>query len=655
MPAAPDPCSCPAARCAPQRILADPCRGTPGPGRPWGYDGGRTTHRPAGRLVPALERLARRPHAAAAAFTLIEILVAITLSTVLLLMSTVAFRAISHAIAAGNDLSTQNAMLLCGWRAALDDADYYHSMADDKPPYNKGFMRNRTSRTQDGSTPDNQGYMRRPFQPILFNTATDPDASLPFDSTVPTVTASPYYTADAKVMNPEVLQAHDYRSIDRSHLWFNFTCNHDGYRFVSPVFVHGDYRLVACTDMRTWPGEISPTFPTGYGSGGTASVPIDLDMVNTDTVGPPANGGPNVPIPTAEYVETIPNLSIRSSVNMTEPLLYWQMFNRMTLLGATEYTSMGYNIFIQDQDGYPPGHNQGNFPGALVGSSPLSFPSDGNNAPQTELAASMWDGGGGIWWREDALPCKDFANFFGIDFFPEVSMGCWGMGMKDLLATGPDNISAPSSDGTVPPPTGYDGGGIDGESLMTRLIDYRSAGIGSISGNIVTGAINQEYNYNAAVDNDQGDVARNDRNYRTRTVRLPYNITDGEFADVDVSTERDDMWGATSPGYIPRPLDYETKPPSYPTMETSMIRYYRAGGQGQLVVTTTSIQLPDGQRLDLPCTPYTTSVRGARQHWRLYSATYSDPNAIGDFYDTSAGPFYRAPASVPAAAAATSP
>ena len=595
-------------------------------------------------MVPTLERLARGQAARQHAFTLIEILVAITLSTLLLLMSAVAFRAISHAIALGNDLSTQNAMLLVGWRSALDDADYYHSMADDQPPYNKGFMRNRTARTQDGSTPDNQGFMRRPFQPILFNTATDPDASLPFDSSVPTATASPYYTADAKVTNPEVLQAHDYRSIDRSHPWFNFTSNHNSYRYVSPVFVHGDYRLVGCTDMRTKPNEVSPTFPTGYGSGGTASIPIDLDMVNVSTSAIPTDGTPYVPVRNAEYTEIIPNLPIRSSINMTEPLLYWQVFNRLTLLGATEYTSMGYNIFLQDQNGYPPGNNQGNWPGSLVGSSPLCFPSDGNNAPQTELASSMWDGGGGTWWREDAGTCKDFANFFGIDFFPEINLGCWAMGIKDLLATGPENISAaPADGGPAPAPTGYDGGGIDGESILTRLIDYRSTAIGSITGNIVTGASNQEFNYNSGVDTDQGDVARNDRNYRTRTVRLPYNLTDGEFADVDVATERDDPWGATSPGYIPRPLDYETKPAAYPTMETSMVRYYRAGGQGQLVVTTTSIQLPDGLRLDLPCTPYTTSLRGARQHWRLYSAPYSNANAIGDFYDTTAGPFYAAP------------
>jgi len=588
-------------------------------------------HRPELPLVPTLARLARQRADPRDGFTLIEILVSITLSTILLLMSTVAFRAISHAIAAGNDLSTENAMLLVGWRAALDDADYYHSMADDKPPYNKGFMRNRTSRTQDGSTADNQGFMRRPFQPIHFNSATDPDANLPFDSTVPTPTASAYYTADKMVMNPAVLQAHDYRSIDRSHLWFNFTSNHASYRYVSPVFVHGDYRLVACTDMRIKPGEVSPTFPTGYATGGTASIPIDLDMANVGTG--------SLPVRNAEFTETIPNFNVRTSINMTEPLLYWQMFNRMTLLGATEYTSMGYNIFIQDQNGYPPGNDQGNWPGALVGSSPLTFPTDCNGAPQTELAPTMWEVGG-LWWREDALTCKDFANFFGIDFFPEISMGCWGMGIKDLLATGPEVIPPPPTSGPAPPPTGYYSGGIDGESILTKLIDYRSTAIGSISGNIVSGANNQQYSYGSATDNDQGDVARDDRNYRTRTVRLPYNLTDGEFADVNLATEQDNPWGATSPGYIPRPLDYETKPASYPTMETSMIRYYRAGGQGQLVVTTTSIQMPNGLRLDLPCTPYTSSVRGARQHWRLYSPQYSDFNAIGDFYDTAAGPFY---------------
>jgi len=132
-------------------------------------------------------------------------------------------------------------------------------------------------------------------------------------------------------------------------------------------------------------------------------------------------------------------------------------------------------------------------------------------------------------------------------------------------------------------------------------------------------------------------VARNERMFRTRTVRLPYNITDGEVATIAPGS-----WpnGFGTPAMIPKPLDYQTKPADYPTMETSMVRYFRAGGAGELVITTTSLQLPNGSHIDLPCTPFTTTLRGARQHWRLYSPQYSDPMAIGDFYDPKAGPFY---------------
>ena len=545
-------------------------------------------------------------------------MVAITISTILLLMAMMAFRSISHAIAAGNELSIQNSMLLMGWRAALDDADYYRSYADANPPYNKGFMRVRTSRTQDGSTPMDQGFLRRPFQPIQFGTLTDPDAAKPFDSTVYTQTSSAYYTADKIVMNPEVLQAHDPRSIDRSGIWCNMTSNNDAYRYISPMFVHGDTRYASCTDMRWSPMQVSPLFPTGYPTG-TMSYPVDLSGAVNPTVG--------------NFTETIPNFNLRPSINMALPLIEYQLFSRLSLFGATDYTSMGYNIYYQDQNGNGPGNQQGWATSNLVGTSPIPFPDGG---PMTEFYSSLvWPGaGGGYLWRTDFLADRDYSNFFGMDFFPDLSEGCWALGLANVLSTTPGTALV-------------GGGGFDGNSPMVRLIDYNRAAIGALSGNVVTASSNQEWNFNGAIDTQQGDVARNDRNYRSRTVRLPYNITDGESANIYLPSVQYYMWGQTSPSYTPAPLDYDSKPPQYPSMETTMLRYFRAGGQGQLIVTTASIQMPNGTRIDLPCTPYTTSYRGARQHWRLYSAQYSDHNAIGDFYDTAAGPFYASPSASP--------
>ncbi len=537
---------------------------------------------------------------------MIEVMVAVAISTVLILTAVAAFRVATGAIATATSLSIENSLLRTGWQASLEDVDFYHSLADDKPPYNKGFMRARTLRVDDPATPNiSEPFIRRAFQPIMFQPSTDPDV-LPFDHPDPANAA--HYRADAKVLNPNTLQAHDPRSIDRSFLYFNYTPSGARYRYISPVWVHGDYRLVCATDMRSRPDEIDPKFPTGIASGGTATVLTDLDKKNIDAdPNPPWDS--YRPQPDSEYPEQVRNLALRTSVNQVVPMLYWQMFSRLSLLGATEYTSMGYNLFLQDQNGNPPGDNSGWMPGDWIGTSPHNFPSDGG--PQCELAQSCW-GVGGLWWRSDVTGSRDFTNWIGRDFRESRT---WAIGLRALLADSADRGN---------------GGGIDNQNGMSQLLE---------TGNVAGGG-NQSWYYGYAQDGNTGDVARNDRRFTSKTVRLPYNMTDGEFARIDPAGWH--QAGAQRVAtYVPTALDYDSKPRDYPALETTILRYYRAGGQGTLtVVTSTITDAISGKRVELVSSPYGTSYRGARQHWRLYSPGYADGNAIGDFYDPMPGPLH---------------
>jgi hypothetical protein len=93
--------------------------------------------------------------------------------------------------------------------------------------------------------------------------------------------------------------------------------------------------------------------------------------------------------------------------------------------------------------------------------------------------------------------------------------------------------------------------------------------------------------------------------------------------------------------YRPVTVDYGTRPDKYPVLATSMLRYRRMGGMGQLALAVVSVEDPvSGQKIELPCCTYGTTYRGARQHWRLYSPGYADQRAIGDFYDDAPGPLY---------------
>jgi hypothetical protein len=123
-------------------------------------------------------------------------------------------------------------------------------------------------------------------------------------------------------------------------------------------------------------------------------------------------------------------------------------------------------------------------------------------------------------------------------------------------------------------------------------------------------------------------------------VRLPYNRADGERAVLDPAPWAD-AFGRKTPHQLPKALDYTSKGPKDPVLSTSILRYRRLGGMGAVTLTTVTIEDPTtGRRIELAWTPYGTSYRGARQHWRLFSPGYAETGAIGDFYDDAPGPFH---------------
>ncbi len=540
------------------------------------------------RLVPSLAALVGGRAPARGAFTLIEMMIAVALSTVILITAVAAFRTASRAISMANAMSNENSLLRIGFQASIEDVDFFHSEADDKAPYVKGFTRMKTKRVNDASTPDTDQYARRHFQPLRFMSSTDPDA-LPFDDqSTPTLPA--YTEAWTNIVNPNVMQAHDPRSIDRGFIFGNTTPNSGNYRYCKPTIVQGDYRLVACTDMRFRADQLNPLFP--YATAGTpASYQLDRDF-KTSPPWPDTTGVPDMDLPAS-----IQN-PVKTGYNQAIPLLGWQIFSRLSLVGFSEYLSPGVNMFVQDQNGDPPNDNWQW--GGTRFTSPKGYPENYGN--QTSMPS--------IWWRSYATGTRDIANYLGCDFHEGAT---WSVIVMPVL----------------PAPPGSDYGYDRGSCILQMIMEGATAGTGTA-----------RYWMGWSGSQDTGDVARNDTTYTSRTVRLPYNRTDGERSVFTAASWTNDN-GRLTPHYQPLPLDYDKKPSKYPVLTTSILRYRRLGGMGAVTVVTSTIEdQVTGRRVELTCTPYGTTYRGARQHWRLYSPAYAANDSIGDFYDDAAGPFY---------------
>jgi prepilin-type N-terminal cleavage/methylation domain-containing protein len=636
--------------------------------------------------VPTLATLARRAPSPRRAFTLIELMVAVAISSIIVLTAVSSFRMITKAIATANALSVENGLLRSGMLLSLQDVDYWHSHADANPPYNKKWARVQQKR-DDTTTTDAipnahnndifENSWRRPFQPVHFAPRTDTAERDPFTAQ-PTPypnQAGPgrncgYYNAgnpgsaanfDQKhtdgyftdpynrndfVPNPNAMLANDPRSINRVSVYPMrvpdvptsdiYTVKHyGGYRLGSSKLVSGDYSLVGATDMR------DPTI-ANY----TKRYPVNTGMPATYP-GTPAKittykswefwhntALANFQDQTAATVD----IPLDTGAAMYQPLLWTSLWQRLNYYGCFEYMTPGTAILWSDRYGRTSDINTVPLP-------PFTYRPDGGTAPP-----------GGNWFQyvieEDYafnLGTCDLATRMGERFMPSPANGgrtgrtiecipirpCWpSLGSDNDLNYGQVNF----------------------DYFMYKTPFAVFIGTGDYDWNNGSDYAQMFAQWTLGVHflEERADVTRTDSDSLSTTVWLPYNATDADRAQPTVGT---DVAPTTGTFALPKPLDYKSKPTQVPVMKTSIMRYGRIAGSQDMTVTRVTIEDPiSGRKTELTTMPFGTTYRGARQHWRLYSrdfvptaglavspghrfANCSD-DCIGDYYDTAAGPYY---------------
>ncbi|MBA2481278.1 MAG: hypothetical protein H0V44_11500, partial [Planctomycetes bacterium] len=97
-----------------------------------------------------------------AAFTLIELLIAISLSLATMLVAVSTFRQAAQTISVMNRLSTENGLLRTGYFLNAEDVDFWNSHANPDFPFLKGHMSDEVAHTGDGGNNlDNKRLFRR--------------------------------------------------------------------------------------------------------------------------------------------------------------------------------------------------------------------------------------------------------------------------------------------------------------------------------------------------------------------------------------------------------------------------------------------------------------------------------------------------------------
>ncbi|TVR12358.1 MAG: prepilin-type N-terminal cleavage/methylation domain-containing protein [Planctomycetota bacterium] len=90
-------------------------------------------------------------------FTLIEVMIAIALGSMIMIMAILAVRASMDALRTLEHHARVNDAIRVGWMALADDMDYWRSHADEEYPYGRGFMR-------EGPDASGGGDPKRPFR-----------------------------------------------------------------------------------------------------------------------------------------------------------------------------------------------------------------------------------------------------------------------------------------------------------------------------------------------------------------------------------------------------------------------------------------------------------------------------------------------------------
>ncbi|MBA3707583.1 MAG: prepilin-type N-terminal cleavage/methylation domain-containing protein [Planctomycetes bacterium] len=134
-----------------------------------------------GSCIPELRAAPRR----ASGFTLIELMIAISLSAVIVMVAVTAFRQAAQTMAVVNRLSVENVLLRTGYFINTEHVDFWNSHANPDFPYGKGHMSDEVVRAGDGG---NNIDNKRLFRPVAFHKPDkdgvdfDPNWELPHDA-----------------------------------------------------------------------------------------------------------------------------------------------------------------------------------------------------------------------------------------------------------------------------------------------------------------------------------------------------------------------------------------------------------------------------------------------------------------------------------------
>lgn len=241
-------------------------------------------------------------------FTLIELMIAVSLAIVILLIVGQAFRTVVAVIAKANQLSTENNLLRAGYTLAMRDAAYWHSHANDQAPYVKGFTRE--------GRPDSTSRRKRYFAPVEF-------------------AADPGHLDPALVANPNALLPHDRRSWARTHLA----------NPARPVVLETDGS--GAEKDRHDSSNLPQGFTPGH-IGGDYSLVSASDMA--DAVRYPDLDGSSWP---ASWIGSSDEWRRYASAR---PRAMHQLFQRLGHLGVAEYMPRGNPLLYVDQEGRNPSH-----------------------------------------------------------------------------------------------------------------------------------------------------------------------------------------------------------------------------------------------------------------------------------------------------------
>ena len=562
------------------------------------------------------------------AFTLIELLVGLALGVMVLYLAASAVSNINQSISISKELSRENNLLRQGIKAAYQDADFWHSHADPRPPFSKGFLHQEPTESQ---------RSKRPLTKITFDKSLDPNNDTGAGNN-DVIAASPGGNGTesyGKLLNPNALLAHDprswYRGFHKTPRGRTSLKNHGnapdskraGVAYENGIGPDADdkanytYRDTPLPEGTSEPNPPRPWHPNRRFASFQLAVPQGMDnrhfyamdivaatnMTRTDkylSAAGDLSDAPDLDFPggnpykwsiqasgTPTSLESI-DTNYQASINQYLMNHAYRVYQRLNTLGSLEYMPKGTPIMIHDETGRTPWYR----------SSPsLSENFDIQNTAHKKFQygyTSVSIGREGIGYGYTNRMSGLERMYFGINFMDASNM---------YRLHGLRNVKAIS----WKPIENNDYGFGVFETLRTNRIDS-----GSYSFDDSPAYVILFRNFGDRQKITEVDIT-DARGWRSHTLRFPQNTSDY------IRKGKDNFY------------DWTDRPKKYPTLSTSILRYHQFLG-GNLTINQVWIDNPsDGKRLKLKFTVTGSNYRGARQHWGVVGKTLGYD--MGDHYE----------------------